>query len=104
MAAGRVSIGERIAIERRRRGRSQAVLAERLGKSAQWLSNIERGVRSADRYSVLYPIAELLGMSVAELAGAPAAAPAVRDAESECVRAIRVALAGFGFTPPHGYA
>src|SRR5205814_4361433 len=69
MAGGYVSIGERIAILRRRRGMSQAALAGRLGKSAQWLSNIERGVRRADRHSILVPIASVLRVSVAELTG-----------------------------------
>jgi transcriptional regulator with XRE-family HTH domain len=58
MAAGYISIGERIAITRRRRGMTQAVLAGQLGRSVQWLSMIERGVRRADRYSILVPIAD----------------------------------------------
>jgi transcriptional regulator with XRE-family HTH domain len=60
VAAGYVSIGERIAIARRRRGMTQAVLAGQLGRSVQWLSMIERGVRRADRYSILVPIADVL--------------------------------------------
>ena len=97
MAAGNVSIGERIAILRRRHGWSQAVMAGRLGRSAQWLSNIERGERTptADRVSVLAPIAELLGVTVADLmSDRPAAV--VRDVAHECVRAVRLALSGSG--------
>lgn len=96
MAAGNVSIGERIAILRRRHGWSQEVMAGRLGKSAQWLSNIERGERSADRYSVLAPIAELLGVTVADLTSDRPAA-VVRDVAHDCVRVVRLTLSGFGF-------
>jgi transcriptional regulator with XRE-family HTH domain len=56
---GYVSIGERIAMLRRRRGMSQEAVAGRLGMSVQWLSNIERGVRTADRYSILAQIADV---------------------------------------------
>jgi transcriptional regulator with XRE-family HTH domain len=96
MAARNVSVGERIAILRRRHGWSQAVMAGRLGKSAQWLSYIERGQRSADRLSVLAPIAELLGVTVADLTDERPAA-VVRDPEHECVRAVRLTLSAFGF-------
>jgi ribosome-binding protein aMBF1 (putative translation factor) len=44
-------IGERIAIYRRRRGISQAVLAGLVGRSESWLSQVERGARSVDRLS-----------------------------------------------------
>lgn len=93
MAVGNVPIGERIAILRRRHGWSQAVMAGRLGKSAQWLSYIERGERSADRLSVLVPIAELLGVTVADLTDERPAV-VVRDAEHECVRTVRLTLSG----------
>jgi transcriptional regulator with XRE-family HTH domain len=64
-----IPIGERIAAQRRRRGISQAQLAHRLGRSEQWLSNIERGVRPADRYSLLNSIAGELRVPVTELTG-----------------------------------
>lgn len=48
---------------------TQAAVAGLLGRSEQWLSNIERGVRPADRYSVLLPIAEVLRVPVTELVG-----------------------------------
>ena len=95
--AGYVSIGERIAICRRRRGLSQAAVAWRLGRSVQWLSNIERGVRSADRYSILVPIADVLGVSVAELTGAGRAARTVADTEHEAAWLVRLVLAECGF-------
>jgi DNA-binding XRE family transcriptional regulator len=47
------SIGRRIATYRRRRGLSQAALAGLIGRSESWPSQVERGVRSVDRMSVL---------------------------------------------------
>jgi hypothetical protein len=32
--------------------------------TVQWLSNLERGVRAADGYSILVPIADILGVLV----------------------------------------
>ena len=46
-------LGERIAYYRRRRGLSQVKLAGLLGRSESWISQVERGVRSIDRISVL---------------------------------------------------
>jgi transcriptional regulator with XRE-family HTH domain len=100
MAAGYVPIGQRIAIIRRRRGMSQAALAGLLDRSAQWLSGIERGRRSADRYSLLVAFAEALRVSVTELTGAPTDrdAPAASDRPNDAVKAVRLALSPFAFT------
>ncbi len=97
MAAGYVSIGERIAILRRRRGLSQAVVAGQLGRSVQWLSNIERGVRRADRYSILVPIADVLGVSVSGLTGDAPAESSEPSVENEAAQSVRLALSGHGF-------
>jgi transcriptional regulator with XRE-family HTH domain len=64
-------IGERIAIYRRRRGISQAVLAGLVGRSESWLSQVERGARSVDRLSVLIDMAKVLKVDVATLTGQP---------------------------------
>jgi transcriptional regulator with XRE-family HTH domain len=66
-----VSIGERVAIARRRRGLSQAVLANLIGRSESWLSQVERGVRSVDRLPVLMDLAEVLHVEVEALLGRP---------------------------------
>lgn len=44
-AGDQLSIGERIAFYRRRRGLSQVVLANLVGRTEDWLSKIERGER-----------------------------------------------------------
>ena len=69
MATG--GVGERIAAYRRRRGLSQAALAGLVGRSESWLSQVERGVRSVDRLSVLLDLAEVLHVKVEALTGQP---------------------------------
>lgn len=84
-------LGERIAFHRRRRGLSQVKLAQRLGRSESWLSQIERGVRPLDRMSVLNQVARALSVPVSELA--PASFGTVDEPqEHEAVSACRVAL------------
>lgn len=52
-------MGKRIAAYRRRRGLSQEALAGLIGRSESWLSQVERGLRSVDRLSVLL---DLMGL------------------------------------------
>lgn len=68
LAAG---TGERIAVYRRRRGLSQVALAGLIGRSESWLSQVERGIRSVDRLSVLLDIARILRVDVESLIGRP---------------------------------
>jgi transcriptional regulator with XRE-family HTH domain len=63
--------GARIAAYRRRRGLSQAALAGLVGRSESWLSQVERGVRSVDRLSVLLDLARVLRVDVEALTGRP---------------------------------
>lgn len=65
------SIGKRIATYRRRRGLSQAAVAGLIGRSESWLSQVERGVRSVDRMSVLLDMSRLLHVEVQALTGTP---------------------------------
>jgi len=69
-----LSLGERIAYWRRRRGMSQRVCAELVGRTEGWLSQIERGVRPLDRLSVLIELARVLRIDPSELTG-----PAIRQ-------------------------
>ena len=63
--------GQRIATHRRRRDLSQAALAGLVGRSESWLSQVERGVRSVDRLSVLLDMARVLHVDVEALTGRP---------------------------------
>jgi transcriptional regulator with XRE-family HTH domain len=64
-------MGERIGAYRRRRGLSQATLAGLVGRSESWLSQVERGIRSVDRLSVLLDMARILHVEVEALIGRP---------------------------------
>lgn len=65
------SVGKRIAAYRRRRGLSQASLAGLVGRSESWLSQVERGVRSVDRMSVMLDLSRILHVEVQALTGVP---------------------------------
>lgn len=65
------SIGKRIKVYRRRRGLSQVALAGLVGLSESWLSQVERGIRSVDKMSVLLDLAEVLHVDVQALTGRP---------------------------------
>ena len=65
------SMGERIAAYRRRKGLSQAALAQLVGRSESWLSQVERGLRSVDRLSVILDMSRVLRVDVQALIGRP---------------------------------
>src|SRR5829696_6022036 len=88
-AGDRLSVGERIAFYRRRRGLTQAVLAGLVGRSEDWLSKVERGDRQIRRLDVLTEVAQALRVTLGDLLGQPVLVeddernddvPAVRDA------------------------
>jgi transcriptional regulator with XRE-family HTH domain len=88
-AGDHLSIGERIAFYRRRRGLTQSVLASLVGRSEDWLSKIERGERDIRRLDVLGDLARALRVTLGDLLGQPVLVedehndddvPAIRDA------------------------
>ena len=88
-AGDHLSIGERIAFYRRRRGLTQSVLASLVGRSEDWLSKIERGERDIRRLDVLSDLARALRVTLGDLLGQPVLVedehndddvPAIRDA------------------------
>jgi len=88
-AGDQLSIGERVAFYRRRRGLSQAVLADLVGRSEDWLSKIERGERDIRRLDILADVAKGLRVTLGDLLGEPVLmedqdknddVPAIRDA------------------------
>lgn len=64
-------IGEQVAYWRRRRGKSQRVLAGLAGISQPYLSQIETGHRTVERRGTLVALADALSVSVSELTGRP---------------------------------
>ena len=63
-----MAFGRRVAFHRKKRGYSQREFAALIDRSETWLSQVERGVRTIDRMSVLERLAEALDVPLAELA------------------------------------
>jgi transcriptional regulator with XRE-family HTH domain len=64
-------IGTSIAAHRRAAGITQTNLAERIGKSVQWVSGVEQGRMHADRLTDLIRIATVVNCTVEDLIGRP---------------------------------
>jgi transcriptional regulator with XRE-family HTH domain len=88
-AGDQMTIGERVAFYRRRRGLTQALLANLVGRSEEWLSSIERGRRHLRRIDIITDLARALRVTPGDLLGQPVLmeddednddVPAVRDA------------------------
>ena len=101
-AGDHLSIGERIAFYRMRRGLTQSVLASLVGRSEDWLSKIERGERAIRRLDVLTELARVLRVTLGDLLGQPVLVedersdddvPAIRDALMSPQRLSRVLFA-----------
>jgi len=84
-----LSIGERIAFYRKRRGYTQEVLAGLVGRSTDWLAKAETGRRKPPRIDMLAELARILRVPFGDIVGQPVLMeddkqqddiPAVRDA------------------------
>jgi transcriptional regulator with XRE-family HTH domain len=84
-----LSIGERIAFYRKRRGYTQEVLAGLVGRSTDWLAKAETGRRKPPRIDMLAELARILRVPLGDLVGQTMLVeddkhqddvPAVRDA------------------------
>jgi len=96
-------IGERIRIYRKRRGLSQQELAGLVHRSESWLSQVERGIRSIDKLSVLIDVAKVLKVNVETLSGQPFSLAPNGEPELDGIAAIQRALSsypGLGVTSP----
>ncbi|WP_109508656.1 helix-turn-helix domain-containing protein [Nocardioides speluncae] len=87
-----LTVGERIAWYRRRRGLSQEVLAGRVSRTADWLSKIENGRIELDRLSVLRALAGALDVSLADLLAEPSLMDWTQDSGHRTVPALRAVL------------
>ncbi len=88
-------IGERVRIYRGRRGLSQKELAGLIGRSESWLSQVERGVRSIDKFSVLVDIAQVLKTNVETLVGTRMEYAPNGDAPVDGIDAVAEALTAY---------
>lgn len=62
-----LSVGERVAYYRRRRGLTQVTLSGLVGRTSSWLEKVESGRAQLDRISVLRELASALGVSLHDL-------------------------------------
>lgn len=89
-------IGGRIALYRRRRGLSQKVLAELLGRSESWLSQVERGILPLENLSVVLRLAEVLKVDPPVLIGSPLRLAPNGGVHLEEVEMLRQAINSYG--------
>ncbi|MFE0590285.1 helix-turn-helix domain-containing protein [Micromonospora echinospora] len=85
-------IGRRVAQLRARRGMSQQVLADRIGRSKSWVDKVERGVRTLDRLPMIETVAAALGVAPGILLGRRVQRAPATDATTAIER-VREALA-----------
>ena len=95
-----LTIGERVAWYRRRRGLSQEVLAGLVGRSADWLQKAENNRIDLDRLSVIRLLAQVLDVSIGDLIGEPAFLDWSADSRTQTVPALRAALMDYSQLSP----
>ncbi|MFI6504397.1 helix-turn-helix domain-containing protein [Nonomuraea typhae] len=93
--ASNLTIGQRIAWYRRRRGLSQEVLAGLVGRTTDWLSKVENDRISLDRLSVIKSIANALDVSLGDLLAEPSLFEWSDDRGSHSIPALRAALTDY---------
>jgi transcriptional regulator with XRE-family HTH domain len=91
-AGDQLSVGERIAFYRRRRGLTQGTLAALMGRSEDWLSKIERGERDLRKVELAVEMARHLRVTLGDLFGQPVLVEDPQDPAGEDIPAIRDAL------------
>lgn len=88
----KLTIGERVAWYRRRRGMSQEVLAGLVGRTADWLGKIENNRIELDRLSVIKSLADVLDVSLGDLLAEPSLLDWNSESGLETVPPLRSAL------------
>jgi transcriptional regulator with XRE-family HTH domain len=87
-----MTIGERVAWYRRRRGLSQEVLAGLVDRTTDWLSKVENGRANLDRISVVTALADALDVTVGDLLGEPSVVQWPGSAPQRTVTLLRETL------------
>ena len=95
-----LTIGERVAWYRRRRGLSQDVLAGLVGRTTDWLSKAENNRIELDRLSVIQTLADALGVSVGDLLGEPTLVDWGADTGRRALPDLRAALMDYRMLTP----
>ena len=87
-----MTIGQRVAWYRARRGLTQDVLAGMVNRTTDWLSKVENGRANLERLSVIKLLADALDVSVGDLLGEPSVMDWAPDAGTRTVTLLREAL------------
>ena len=95
-----LSIGDRVAFYRRRRGTSQEVLAGLVGRTEDWLSRVENNRIELDRLSVIRRLADALDVSIGDLVGEPTLLDWTADSGTRTVPALRSVLMDYRQVSP----
>ncbi|WP_433055547.1 helix-turn-helix domain-containing protein [Dactylosporangium sp. CS-033363] len=99
-----LTIGERVAWYRRRRGMSQEVLAGLVGRTVDWLSKAENNRIELDRLSVIKSLADALDVALGDLVAEPSLVEWTSDSGTQTVPALRAALMNYRNVTPFGPA
>lgn len=84
--------GRRIAYWRERRGMTQQLFGDRIGRSKSWVEKVEAGTRAVDKLSVIEVICEVLRIDLPVLIGRELPRDTDQCLDSTEVEAIRAAL------------
>ncbi|MFB9387753.1 helix-turn-helix domain-containing protein [Pseudonocardia petroleophila] len=95
-----MTIGERVAFYRRRRGMAQVVLAGLVGRTEDWLSRVENNKIELDRLSVIRNLADALDVTLADLVAEPALLDWTSDSGVRTIPALRAVLMNYGLAVP----
>ncbi|MGW4829646.1 helix-turn-helix domain-containing protein [Amycolatopsis japonica] len=87
-----LTVGERVAWYRRRRGMPQEALAGLVGRTAEWLRKAENNRAELDRLSVIRRLADALDVALGDLIGEPTLLDWTPDSGTSTVPALRAAL------------
>ncbi len=87
-----LSIGERVAWYRRRRGMSQTVLAGLVNRTEDWIGKIENNRIDLDRLSIIRVLADALDVALGDLLAEPSLMDWTPDSGHRTVPALRAAL------------
>ncbi|MBE1487968.1 helix-turn-helix domain-containing protein [Plantactinospora soyae] len=97
-----LTIGERVAWYRRRRGLSQEVLAGLVGRTADWLGKIENNRIELDRLSVIKSLADVFDISLGDLLAEPSLLDWTPDSGTNTMPALRATLMSYRAITPFG--
>jgi transcriptional regulator with XRE-family HTH domain len=95
-----MTIGQRVAWYRARRGLTQEVLAGMVGRTTDWLGKVENGRANLERLSVIKSLADALDITVGDLLGEPSVMDWVPDASTRTVTLLREALMSYPALTP----